>query len=53
MKSQITIRLDPDDMERIRVLAQKGNRPVSNYIGWVLAQHLKAFQEEQTQVEKA
>ena len=53
MKLQITIRLDPDDMERIRVLAQKDNRPVSNYIGWVLTQHLKAFQEGQNQLEKA
>lgn len=40
-------------MERIKALAQKDNRPVSNYIGWVLTQHLKAFQEEQTQMDKA
>lgn len=53
MKTQVTIRLDPDDMERIRALAQKDNRPVSNYIGWVLTQHLKAFQEGQNQLEKA
>lgn len=40
MKPQITIRLDPDDMERIKALAQKDNRPVSNYISWIIVQHL-------------
>nr|DAY45203.1 MAG TPA: hypothetical protein [Caudoviricetes sp.] len=41
MKPQITIRLDPDDMERIKALAQKDNRPVSNYISWIIVQHLR------------
>lgn len=41
MKTQITIRLDSEDMEQIKALAQKDNRPVSNYIAWVIAQHLR------------
>lgn len=41
MKTQITIRLDSEDMEQIKALAQKDNRPVSNYISWIIVQHLR------------
>lgn len=41
MKTQITIRLDSEDMEQIKTLAQKDNRPVSNYISWIIVQHLR------------
>lgn len=37
---QITVRFEPDDMERIKALAKKETRPPANFITWVVLQYI-------------
>ena len=38
---QITVRFEPEDMEKIRALAKEDTRPPANFITWVVLQYIK------------
>lgn len=46
LKQQLSITLDGDIIERIKVLAEEQDRSVSQYINLVLKSHLKRVDEK-------
>ena len=46
LKQQLSITLDGDVIERIKVLAEEQDRSVSQYINLVLKSHLKRVDEK-------
>lgn len=45
LKSQLSLTIDSDVLERLRVLAEEDDRSLSQYINRVLREHLKRIPE--------
>lgn len=45
LKSQLSLTIDSDILERLRVLAEEDDRSLSQYINRVLREHLKRISE--------
>ena len=47
LKEKISITIDSDILEKLKVKAEKDDRSLSQYINLVLKQHLKEMEESQ------
>jgi len=47
LKKNVSVTLDPDVIERIRILAEESDRSFSQYINLVLRRHITALEKKQ------
>jgi len=47
LKSQVSITVDADVLEKLRTLAEEDDRSLSQYINRVLREHIKNVEENQ------
>ncbi len=47
---QITVRFKPEDMERIKELAEKDTRPPANFITWIVLQYINTVEHNSNSV---
>ncbi len=47
LKKKVSITLDEDVVEKLKILAEDSDRSLSQYINLVLKEHLKSFSQKQ------
>ena len=47
LKKNVSVTLDPDVIERIRIFAEESDRSFSQYINLVLRRHITALEKKQ------
>ncbi|WP_256873826.1 hypothetical protein [Paenibacillus kribbensis] len=52
-KKAFTLRLKPENFEKIKYIADKNKRSIAKQIEYVLEQHIEEFEEKEAEKEKA
>jgi len=47
LKSQVSITVDSDILEKLRTLAEEDDRSLSQYVNRILRKHIKKLEEDQ------